>query len=349
MPQQAVVAPQQAAAPPAAAPPRPGPPVGVKRPKAKRDLSRLPVHDVAIDESVAERSTFSPAVLGLMVGVLLMGLLFGYMFAQSSQARGLYDKQTVAAEELLEVITPKLQKGQEVVQAIGAMDASKPNYEATAAINAIDFVPSAGTINARTVFLGGDIVYDITTYMSKATTLKQMIRRHEDLTLQDKEELDQIMQGSELLNSEKLFAIIYNHKQLLDHTSSKSADDQYKPNNGRLVALDALTPDDEGKLPFTYVNSTTTGEWPILGVIPLQDKDLMKTEGKNNALERYKMRVDTLKRYALDLDKHIATLDVPIKEVASREGAPLFQFSDPSTPSASTPRAEAEAEVDEVE
>lgn len=292
----------------------------------------MPVHDVQIDESVAERAVFSPAVLGLIGGVLIVGLVFGYMFAQSSQARDLFDKQTEAAKGLVEMLEPKVDASKQVVALIASMDSSKPEYDKTTKLNGIKFVPEEGTITSKTVFLGGSIVYDTTTFMSKALTFKQLIKRHADLTEADKEELDSLMTGNELLGSDKGFAILYEHNQLLDHTKAERDASKFKPKPGRLVSIDEFKVSEEGKVAFTHLNSENGGDWPVFGIIPLEKNDLLKTAGQDNALARYKRRVDTLKRYALDLDKHVKGVVQPVKEVAERGGAPVLQMSSPEAP-----------------
>ncbi len=299
------------------------------------------MHDVQIDESVAERPVFSPAVIGLIVGVLVVGVIFGYMFAQSSQARGLYDNQTEAAKDLAEILKPKVEASQQVVKLVATMDSSKPEYDKTSKLNEIKFVPEAGTITSKTVFLGGGIIYDTTTFMSKASTFKQLIKRHAELTEKDKDELDQLMQGNELLSSDKGFAILFNEKPLVEFASKEKRDPKkFQPKPGTLVSINEFKVDDEGKVAFTHLGSENGGTWPVEGVLPLKKTDLLKTAGTENALARYKRRVDTLKRYALDLNKHVDGVLEPVQEVAQRGGAPVLQLSAPDAPSGASKPAE---------
>lgn len=332
---------RQAAAP-AQQPARLGPPPGAKRPKAKRDLSSLPVQDVQIDEKVAQRATFSPAVIGLLVGMLVLGLVFGFMYAQSSQARALYENQTAAAQELHEMLKPKVEESKKVVALINKMDSTKPQFDLTTQLNEIDFVPGPGTITSKTVFLGGSIVYDTTTFMSKATTLKQLIRRHDDLTTADKEEIEKLVQGNELLQGNDQIAIIYNHKALIEFVEKKKDAKSYRPTNGKLVTFSKFEPNDKGDVEYNILNSNSKGEWSALGVIPIDKTDALKTAGQGNALQRYKRRVDVLKRYALDLNKHVSGVLEPVEAVATRGGAPLLQMSAPDAPAPAAP-SESEA------
>lgn len=310
-----------------------GPPPGAKK-AAKRRLEELPVQHVDIDESVAERPVFSPAVFGIIGGALVVGLAFGFMMSTSSNARSLYDNQTEGARMVRDKLKPAVAEAEKGAKAVTALNPNTPEFDKVSALAKIKIAPDPGLLAAGSQWIGGGNVYNITSFASKAAMLQEMIKRHDYLTNQvDKEELEKLVEGNELLKGDKNFAVIYNHKQLLDHLKNKRDDKAFKPANGSLVLIDKFEVDDEGNVPYARINSKNEGAWPVRGVIPLKIDDILKTGGET-ALTRYKRRVGVLQFYAKDLLKSSGGIVDELDKLADRGGAPFLQLSNPEPPPA---------------
>lgn len=321
-----------AAQQPAPAPQPTGPPPGAKRPpRGRRDLSQLPVEHVEIDESVVEQKLFSPAALGIMAGMLAIGLIFGTFGSKASQARSVYDAQTKAANTVREDVKPFVETAQKVADKATKLDPTKPQYDVIKALADEKFVPPPSLMGGNAAFIGGDNVYNVTQFAAKATTFKQLLDRHNYETKIDKEELDQLLEGNELLQGNKKFAVLYNHKQLLEHLKGKSDDKDFKPGAGRLVMLEKFETDEEGNVTYESLANKSEGQINVKNIIPIEKSEMIKTGGQN-ALQRYKRRVEVIRFYAADLKKSTSGLVEGLSAVADRGGAPLIQLSVPEAP-----------------
>lgn len=287
--------------------------------------------DVEIDESVVEKGLFSPATIGIMAGMLVVGLVFGSFGSKASQARSVYDAQTRAAGTVRDDVKPFVDKATEVAGKAAKLDPTKPNYELVAQLAGEKFVPPPGLMGGNAAFIGGDNVYNVTTFAAKATTFKQLLDRHNYQTKIDKEELDQLLEGNELLQGNKKFAVLYNHKQLLAHLKDKKDDKDFKPGGGRLVLLEKFETDDEGNVTYESLANKSEGQVNVKNIIPLEKSEMIKTGGQN-ALQRYKRRVEVIRFYAADLTKSTNGLIEGLAAVADRGSAPLLQLSVPEAP-----------------
>jgi len=157
------------------------------------------VEHVEIDESVVEQKLFSPAALGIMAGMLAIGLIFGTFGSKASQARSVYDAQTKAANTVREDVKPFVETAQKVADKATKLDPTKPQYDVVKALADEKFVPPPSLMGGNAAFIGGDNVYNVTQFAAKATTFKQLLDRHNYETKIDKEELDQLLEGNELL------------------------------------------------------------------------------------------------------------------------------------------------------
>ncbi len=331
---------QQPSGPPQAGQRPIGPPPGAKRPKPKRsrpNLEDLPVQDVDIDESVTESSMFSPQFIVVMVGMLGLGLLFGIFGTRAQQARGIYANQTRAATKVRDRVKPKVETARDLADTVAKMNPTEPDFELAAALPEEDFVPGPGVLGSGAAYIGGDNVYNITQFQSKAAAFEQMLKRHNYMTnTVDKEELKQLIEGNELLQGDKNFAVRFNYDQLLNHLKAQEPATAYKPRPGSLVLVEEFKVDEEGNVAYQTPGGESSGKESVRAIVPLDKSEILKTGGQN-ALQRYKRRVDVLKYYALDLQKSTSGLLAGLDTLADRGDPPLLQFSAPDPPSESSP------------
>lgn len=325
--------------PPPGAKPIIGPPPGAKPPTARPAYESQPILDIPVDETAGQRSTFSPAFLALVGGTLVMGLVMGYIFASSSQLKRLYNAQTEAAKTSRERIKPSMEEAKKVIAQVKGLtkDTTKPNYEVAASLAESKFVPDPGAVNSM---IGGSNSYNINQFMAKASVLKQMLKQHNYMTnTVDKAELEELVKNNDILQGSKQFAVIYNYKILLEHLKSGGDDKGFKPTEGRLVAIDKWEVDDKGEVSFKNLADNKEASFSVKGVIPLNVSEILKTGGQN-ALQRYKQRVETLAFYAEDLDKGMGGLVEGLDKLADRGEAPFIQLTASEPPAAPTPPAD---------
>lgn len=325
--------------PPPGAKPIIGPPPGAKPPTARPAYESQPILDIPVDETAGQRSTFSPAFLALVGGTLVMGLVMGYIFASSSQLKRLYNAQTEAAKTSRERIKPSMEEAKKVIAQVKglAKDTTKPNYEVAASLAESKFVPDPGAVNSM---IGGSNSYNINQFMAKASVLKQMLKQHNYMTnTVDKAELEELVKNNDILQGSKQFAVIYNYKILLEHLKSGGDDKGFKPTEGRLVAIDKWEVDDKGEVSFKNLADNKEASFSVKGVIPLNVSEILKTGGQN-ALQRYKQRVETLAFYAEDLDKGMGGLVEGLDKLADRGEAPFIQLTASEPPAAPKPPAD---------
>ena len=332
-----------------------GPPSGLKPQRSKEPAfnpAALPVSHVEVDESVAKKSVFSPAMIGLAVGMLVLGVAGGYMVSSVSNAHQLQSAQENAGARAYTSLVPSVEASKKAVAMIGAIaqDPTTVNYEIPTKMAELAIVPKNPQING---FLGSSNIQNINLYMAKAGALRQLIKQHERMTnVVDKEELKKLEEDNKVIQGNKKFAVMYNHKALLNHLKSKAkkgekvssgaADKGYKPPAGRLVLLDEWKTDDEGTVEFTSLSSNQKNRRSVLDVVPIDASEILKTGGQN-ALQRYMKRVKTLQYYAQDLQtKGMADLLGPIKELAERGGEKVNAAAATATPAAA-PAAKEEA------
>lgn len=304
-----------------------------------------------VDESVVKKSAFSPAMIGVAVIVLGLGIGAGYMISSVSGAHELNQVQETAGARAYSSLLPSVGDSKKAVSMIEtlAKDPTTVNYELPAQLAKLDLVPKNPQISG---FLGSSNIQNINLFMSKAGALRQLIKQHDRMTnVVDKEELKKLEEGNKIVQGNKKFAVLYNHKALLNHLKAKSkkgekissgaGDKSYVPPPGRLVLLDSWKIDDEGAVEFTSLSSNQKNRRSALDVVPLDASEILKTGGQN-ALQRYMKRVKTLAYYAADLKaKGMADLLIPIKQLGERGGETISDAAPAAKPAAK--KAEAPA------
>ena len=243
---------------------------------------------------------------------------------------------------MLERVEPKIEASKDVAKKVASLDPTSPNFEAASALAAMEFAPEPGVLGAGAAYVGGDNVYNVTEFQGKALAFKQLLTRHDYMTNKvDKEELEQLVQGNELLQGNKNFAVRYNYKQLVNHLKDQGDDKTYKPLPGSLVLIDEFKVDDDGQVGYQSLSNNQKVTESVRGIIPIEKTEIFKTGGQN-ALQRYERRVKVLKYYAQDLEKATTGIVDGLGELAHRGEAPLLQLSipEPEAETAPTPLSE---------
>ncbi len=288
----------------------------------------MPIEDVDVDMSVMDSNLFSPKFIAMMGGALVVGLLFGYLGSSSSQARAVYAAQKQGANQVRDAILPKLVEANKAADMIIKMSPTKPDFAAAAAATEFDFVPG-GVFSGNGIRIGIDNIFSITQFQSKAAVFQLMLKDHDRMTNKvDKAELEQLMGGNaELLDNKKRFAVLFKHDVLVNHIGEEKPDKQYMPPKGSMVQITGLEIDDDGNVAYQSLNSNEERKISVRDLIPMNASEILKTAGANNALKRYERRVQTLKSYALDLQKSTTGIEDNLNTLAERDDAPLIQVS----------------------
>jgi len=95
--------------------------------------------------------------------------------------------------------------------------------------------------------------------------------------------------------------------------------------------LEKFETDEEGNVTYESLANKSEGQINVKNIIPIEKSEMIKTGGQN-ALQRYKRRVEVIRFYAADLKKSTSGLVEGLSAVADRGGAPLIQLSVPEAP-----------------
>ena len=245
-----------------------------------------------------------------------------------------------------DAIAPKLVETKKAVGLVSQMIPTKPDFAGATAAAAVDFVPGGGVFSGNGIRIGGDNIFSITQFQSKAAMFKRALEDHDRMTNKvDKEELDQLLGGNaDLLDGNQRFAVLYQHEVLLDHVKEERADDQYLPPNGSMVKITAFKVDEDGNVSYQSLNNNEERKISVRNVIPIKSGEILKTAGANNALTRYARRVNTLKFYAQDIDKSMTGIEDNLNKLAERVDAPIIQVTSAEKPAEEAPAKKPAAE-----
>jgi hypothetical protein len=339
---------QTAPAPRVAAPPvASSPPPTASRPVSSRPApAAMPVEDVDVDMSVMDSNLFSPKFLAMMGGALVVGLLFGYLFSASSQARATYAAQKQGANQVRDIVVPKLVETKKAIDMVAAMDPNKPDFSTAAAAAELDFVPQ-GIFAGNGIRIGSDNIYAINQFRANASLFKMMLADHDKKTNKvDKEELEALSGGenADLLDKNSRFAVLFTHDVLLKHIAEEVPDAQYMPPKGSMVKITGLEIDEDGNVAYQSLNDNQERKISVRNLIPMNADQIIKTAGANTALTRYKARVNALKGTAVLLQNSMTNIEDNLNKLAERDDAPLIQVTASETPAEGKPAEGAPAE-----
>lgn len=294
----------------------------VASPVEERPKPVMPRRAVEDDTPIAEPPMFSAPVVGLLVAMLAVGLGFGYLTSKSFQQRALYDAQTGDAEKIRTALKPKLEGLDAVVPKLEALAPASVDFESAKALSEADFTVNGNILTGGRILLGPDVVDALTTYLTEATLLKRMLADHNRLTnTVDRDELQQLAAGNAAVER-GMVAVVYNYKDVV----KRAADPAFQPAVGRLVTVESLERDAEGKLEFKFLNTDRRDKVEFQGLIPLNKEELMKTSG-DNALQRYTRRVREIQDQARRVAQHVPRLREGLNGLADRPAAPLLKLS----------------------
>jgi hypothetical protein len=287
--------------------------------------SRSDPDDIDLDEDLDfGDSTFSGPVLGLIGASLALGLVFGLIGMSSYKSREMYQARTKQAQQVVNVLEPKVENFRKAQSIIENLDPEMVAYEKAKKLGELEIAVDMSEIASRNLLLGGERTTMLTSYIAKAQQLQELMRTHDRKTNdEDNEELKKIA-GSEKeqkKRKDKQYAAVFNFNQ---YKRAITRED-YKPGTGKLVTVSGLEEPEEGKVEYKMPGSDEGGKVDIRGVIPLSRGDLL-TAGGENAFSRYQRRVKELKLLAKKLGQRPDSLIKKLKELANRNSPPIVSL-----------------------
>jgi archaellum component FlaF (FlaF/FlaG flagellin family) len=270
--------------------------------------------------AAAGGSTFSPAVVILMVVLLGVGILFGWMAANSMQNRAVYNARSEDAARIHKALETKVAQLDEAKTLVKKLSPTEPNYEVNKKLAALEIAPTGNMLGGNRLLLGAEIIDYITNYTTDARMLEQMLDEHERLTANDKKALKNLVEGNEVVKKDQ-FAVLFDY----DHLAKKSGSDDYMPRPGKLVTVPSLEKDEDGKIEVEMLTSDRTVKTPVQGLLPLGKGDIMKSGGEN-ALNRYQARLAKIQRQIMQFDQYRKGMMTKLEALAKKDSAPLLNF-----------------------
>jgi hypothetical protein len=255
-----------------------------------------------------------------MVVLLGVGIMFGWIAANSMQNRDVYNARSKDAARIHEALEAKLANLDEAKKLAKTMQPTEPNPELNEKLAALELAPEGNLLGGNRLLLGPEVIDSVTNYTADARLLERMLDDHERLTKADKKELEALVEGNEVVKKDQ-FAVLFDY----DHLAKKSGSEDYMPRKGQLVTVPSLEKDEDGKIEVELLNSDRTIKTPIQGLLPLDKGQLMKSGGET-ALNRYQMRVARINRQILAFDQYRKGMMTKLESLASMESAPLLNF-----------------------
>ena len=283
------------------------------------------VADLDADEGLdLDESTFSTPVLVMLGIVLVIGLVFGLVLRSSMQQRRLYSMQTEQANEVLGAVEPKAKAFKEASTIIKNLDPDSVEYSKAEKLGELDVGVDMSVLSTDKLFLGGDRMAMLTSYIVKAQKLQELIEEHARQTNQvDKKDLERIVGGAEEQKEKKNkeYAAVFNFNRYKNAITQEG----YTPMGGKLVTLKDPENIEDGKVRYSMPNSEREGKIDVRGIVRLSKGDML-TVGGENAFERYQRRVAEMKHLAKKMEGRSEALVQKLKELAERPGPPLISL-----------------------
>ena len=174
------------------------------------------------------------AMIAAMVVTFLVGIAVMYALMSSVNANALVAMQEEDAANLAKAATPKIQAFQEVAEKIAKLDASAPNGALATELASAEFVIPGSILSNVRVPLPAGVTDSVTGYAVDSAQLKALLEEHaRQINKVDQEELEQILKGSEAVQNNRAFAVIYDYEDVIKNASSED----YQPKRGVLVGV----------------------------------------------------------------------------------------------------------------
>ncbi|MFB6351932.1 MAG: hypothetical protein ABEK29_09125 [Bradymonadaceae bacterium] len=280
--------------------------------------------DLGGDEDFGlDESTFSTPVYVMLGVVLVIGLVFGLLIRSSLYQRSIYSMQTEQAKQVLDAVEPKAKAFDQAKNIIQGLDSEKVEYDKVKKLGELNVAVDMSVISTNRLFLGGDRMAMLTSYIVKAQKLQNLIQEHDRLTNKaDKKELEKIVgSAEEQAKKDVTYAAAFNFSRYKNAITSKN----YKPSTGKLITIPDMEDIKDGKVKYTLPNSSRGGRIDIRGVIPISKGDML-TVGGENAFGRYQHRIKKLKHLVEKMSGRSKALVQKLKELAERPGPPLISL-----------------------
>ena len=342
--------PAEPAQPAQPAPRKAGPPPGAKGPpptamsskepkKAEPtpsrsvDLDATGVDDVGL-EDLDGGSMFSPPVLVLFAVLAMVGIVFGFLAAQSNQTRAVEQTRiddATALQERLEETVEEFYAAQEIIDGLDPMNV---DFEAAEQLGELNFNYDPRFLPGNRILLGDRIVGPLHEYIADARWLHQLAVEHSRATTgADREELEAfISDREEALDEGDQVAVVFDLPNLQRHFIQDEEPSEYNPLKGRLVGVaEDAEPNDDGQIEVFVFAAGSSDRVDVRSLVPIVESDFLDID-TDNAMQRYSSRVAQMQDLADELDSDIERLMEAVSETAEADSPPLFTLRGASDP-----------------
>ena len=341
---------QTQAAQPAQPAPRPGPPAAAKGPPPT-EMSKKPepqagagaistnfdavdLEGVDLGEAGLDTGNmFSPPVLALFGVIAVVGMIFGFLAAQSMQTRALENTRISDAQTLQQRLDERVGDFHQAHRIISGLDPMEVDFDAAERLGQSNFLFEARFLPNNRLLLGRTIIDPLNQYMAEAYLLQQKLIEHSQRTTRtDREELEAFLEQREKLEDGHQVAVAFDLPGLQRHFIQSQEPHEYDPAMGRLVgvAKDA-EPNENGQIRVHVFAADASDRVDVRSLVPIVETDFVEVES-DNAMQRYAHRVREIKELADDLADLVERLTGNIDEAATADPPPLFTLRSPPPP-----------------
>lgn len=299
------------------------------------DVEDIDPDDINLSDFGEDESLFSGPIIGLLVVLLAVGLIFGFLMAETMQTRELEQTRINDAAQLQEELEPNLEDFDEAYEIIQGLDATDVDFEAAEQLDELEFTVNAGVLPGNRILLGEEIIRPLNRYMGESNVLAQLIAEHKQLTTgSDREELEAYLEDLDEIGEDEQLAAVFDVRGLRSHMAQAAQDEaepqDYIPAAARLVKIPEdftdLEPDEDGLVEVEVVASQAPDEVEITALVPIVDTDFLDIE-PGNAMQRYGERIEQMQRYVDELEGTVPVLREEVDKVASADSPPLFTLT----------------------
>lgn len=268
----------------------------------------------------------STPIVALLVFLLVVGLFFGYMFAQTAEVRELETRRIEDAQAVQTYLEPRLSALAEALDIIETLQPGVVDHDAAERLAALEFAIGPEALPNNRILLGRTIVGPLNAISAETNLLREKIREHNLFTNQlDRDEFEALRENRrEQLSDEGRLGIVFDFAQVAAYNRDP---ENYTPPTARIIAVTDAERDNDGRIGIRalYRDNEFRRVQPLV-VMYLEEGDLLLSDGEN-ALNRYNRRVRALRDSAERIRWQVEPLQSAVAEVANADAPSLLSFS----------------------
>lgn len=295
------------------------------------DDEDIDLSEIGIDDD----SIFSKPVIGVLIVLLVVGVIFGFLAAESFQSRDIEQASIDDSARLLDGMEDQFADFAEVREIAEGLEPTEIDFEAAEEMAALDFAVDARVLPHNRILLGEEIVRPLNRYMSQSNILSSLIADHQRLTTgADREELEAYQEELDEIGEGEQVAAIFDLLTLRRHMAAVAQEEadpgDYIPPRARLVRIpddfEELEPDDDGMVEVHVLASDAPDTVDIQALVPILDSDFLDVD-PGNALDRYSQRVEEIQHYVDELGSTAELLEEELESAATADPPPLLTLA----------------------